>query len=759
MLRRIHASPALRAASSIFSLSMASLLAAGCSSSSGASGDAGLAADGGDDGSSVDASGNDSGSGVETGTDAGGSDSSTHDAGGSDASKSDAGGPDGSTGDSGSLDGSTHDAGDAGCEPVGGNAAAKRVIVFVWDGMRPDSIDATNTPNLAMLKAGGSFFSDNHSTYLTFTMMNSASFATGGFPGTTGFYGNTLWAPGATGKDSANNVVDFNQPAFTEDYAILGDLSAFYGNQLLLVSTLFQAAQSAGLKTAAIGKSGAAFLQDFEKGGIILDEKFAWPLSFVQELQAANQPLPALTPVAYAAGAVTLSGTNGNPTASTSKKVLADGTTSDPTDTSGNQYTAANAYMMQTYLTYVLPVHHPDLSLIWFRNPDSTEHNYGPGSANYADALKAQDTLLGNLLSTLNTLGLSATTDVIVVSDHGHSSVSGPASLFPLRDVVPSDAGAGASVGGTDATNGYSVSGDVRLADLLTRAGFTDVYDGSGCTYDPVLSGIKADGTPVYPVQTDTASGTVCGKANAKYTTPSYKVPATLPTDAVVIAANGGSDYLYVPEHSITTVTRLVSYLQTREEIGAIFVASAYGAIPGTLPLTTIKVESTAFRTPDVVVSYAWDDQAVIAGKPGIEFESAFNDRGMHGTFGTTDVHNTLVGSGPDFRAGFVDALPSGNVDVAPTIAWLLGLSLPKADGRPLYEGLVHGLDASGYSVTPKVVSSTEVTGLTMQLPTSPTNSDVDTTVTKYRIDLKTKDLAVCGKSYTYFDSAKGVRE
>lgn len=90
-------------------------------------------------------------------------------------------------------------------------------------------------------------------------MMNASSFATGSFPDKAGFYGNTVWTPGATGKDSSGKTVDFNAPVFTEDYAILDALNAYYNNQLFMVATLFQKAQEAGLKTAVIGKSGAAY--------------------------------------------------------------------------------------------------------------------------------------------------------------------------------------------------------------------------------------------------------------------------------------------------------------------------------------------------------------------------------------------------------------------------------------------------------------------------------------------------------------------
>ena len=82
---------------------------------------------------------------------------------------------------------------------------AKRVILFVWDGMRPDSITDADTPNLAVLKRAGTFFSDNHSSYPTFTMMNAAAFATGSFSGKSGFYGNSLWRPGAPARTSSGD--------------------------------------------------------------------------------------------------------------------------------------------------------------------------------------------------------------------------------------------------------------------------------------------------------------------------------------------------------------------------------------------------------------------------------------------------------------------------------------------------------------------------------------------------------------------------
>src|SRR3954471_6779711 len=104
----------------------------------------------------------------------------------------------------------------AGCvsspAPKAATHGAHRVIVFVWDGMRPDSISEADTPHLAALAKRGTFFADNHSSYPTFTMMNAAAFATGAFSGTSGFFGNTLYRPGAPARDSGGEYIDLNSP-------------------------------------------------------------------------------------------------------------------------------------------------------------------------------------------------------------------------------------------------------------------------------------------------------------------------------------------------------------------------------------------------------------------------------------------------------------------------------------------------------------------------------------------------------------------
>jgi arylsulfatase A-like enzyme len=361
--------------------------------------------------------------------------------------------------------------------------------------------------------------------------------------------------------------------------------------------------------------------------------------------------------------------------------------------------------------------------------------------------------MLGQIRARLRELGEEATTDVIIISDHGHTNVSGPTDLFPLRRIE--DGG----VGRVD-PNGHSVSGQVRLADLFRRAGFV-AFDGLGCNYLPVGTGIKADGSPVYKTLID-ADGSVCGKNGQKYLSPSLKVPPVLPPNALVIAVNGGSDYVYVSDRDPDTVAKVVTFLQSRSEVGAIFVDRRYQSIPGTLPLQMIRAQNAADRNPDIIVSYDYDENAIVNGVRGTEYAGVLLNssyRGMHGSFSPMDVHNTLIAYGPDFRERFKDTLPTGNVDLAPTVARILGLSLPSADGRPLLEALREGPPLSSYKVTQTVIHPNKAaTGLTIRLATDPDGKDVEATKTTYTFEVQTKTLAYDRKAYIYFDSAKAIR-
>ena len=133
-------------------------------------------------------------------------------------------------------------------------------------------------------------------------MMNSASIATGTYPGSTWILRQRGLCAQCEGKERKGSDIDFSAPAFIEDFGVVEAVRESYQGKLTLVSTMLQAAQAKGLTTAAIGKFGAAFIQDYRRGGFILDEDAAMPLSFAKELQEAGYALPRNTVNAYDAG-------------------------------------------------------------------------------------------------------------------------------------------------------------------------------------------------------------------------------------------------------------------------------------------------------------------------------------------------------------------------------------------------------------------------------------------------------------------------
>jgi arylsulfatase A-like enzyme len=629
-------------------------------------------------------------------------------------------------------------------------SAKRRVILFVWDGLRADDLTPEITPTYFALARTGVVFADHHAVYPTFTMMNSASIATGTYPGAHGFYGNVVYAPRASGKNAKGAEIDFSAPAFIEDFGVVEAVREAYQGRLTLVPTLLQAAQAKGVTTAAVGKFGAVFIQDYRRGGIILDEDAAIPLAFAKELQNAGYALPRNSVNAHPAGALTLAKDNGDPAAAIPIQRLKDGQTANPLDRSGALSRRGFRYLTDVFIDYILPVKQPDLTVFWSKEPDATNHAYGPGTYNSIDATRMNDEILGRVMEKLRQLGWEHSTDIIITQDHNHSTVSGDVGHFPLRDIA--DGGAGV----TD-PYGYSVSGFVRTAELLTRDGLK-AYDGAGCRAIPILSGILSDGTHLHPLRYD-EDGNVCGKPQ-EFTSSPFVVPKPVPADAVIVAANAGSDYLFVPDGNGDVMKAAVTSLQSRQQFGAIFVSDRYGEIAGTLPMSLINTEpQVTGRAPDIIVSFNYDETIAVAGKPGISYASSVNRRGDHGSFSPTDTRISLLARGPDFKGGLYDTLPTANVDIAPTVAHILKLDMPDVQGRVLEEALQGGPPVTDFSVLRKTRRSSTQTGLTAKLPTDLDGGGIGPRLTTYAVELQTKTLSRGDKTYTYFDYARAIRE
>src|SRR6266480_7205246 len=138
----------------------------------------------------------------------------------------------------------------------------------------------------------------------------------------------------------------------------------------------------------------------------------------------------------------------------------------------------------------------------------------------------------------------------------------------------------------------------------------------------------------------------------------------------IMLVGNGGSVLFYVIGHDVTVTRHLVDFLQQEDFIGVIFTKEP---MQGTFGLKQAKIDSQ--NAPEVVMAFRWNDSKNQFGIPGMidaDWQRGAG-KGTHATLSRFDMHNTLIAVGPDFRGGQVDDLPSGNVDLAPTILRILG--------------------------------------------------------------------------------------
>jgi predicted AlkP superfamily pyrophosphatase or phosphodiesterase len=165
------------------------------------------------------------------------------------------------------------------------------------------------------------------------------------------------------------------------------------------------------------------------------------------------------------------------------------------------------------------------------------------------------------------------------------------------------------------------------------------------------------------------------------------KTQDSRPGDVLVVMV-GGAALLYVDGAGRQDVEKVVRVLQEQPFTGVIFARESF---TGTFPLQAARIASA--DAPDLAVSIRWSAAANSRGVSGLiatERRQAGPEFGTHGSLSPFDMHNTCIAAGPSFKRGVQSCLPSGNVDVAPTILQILGIQpRSKLAGRVLHEALV----------------------------------------------------------------------
>jgi hypothetical protein len=185
----------------------------------------------------------------------------------------------------------------------------------------------------------------------------------------------------------------------------------------------------------------------------------------------------------------------------------------------------------------------------------------------------------------------------------------------------------------------------------------------------------------------------------------------------MIIATNGGSDLVYLPNKEKKLAQRTVKALLEQDYVSGIFVEDDFGTIPGTLPMSLLGLRGKAVTPrPAIVVNFrSYTTGCDEPTNCSVEVADTVlrQGQGMHGSFGRGDTMNFTAAIGPDFKAGYIDALPVSNADVGATVARVLGLTpRPKGNliGRVLTEAMPNGAVPKMFSAT--VVSQPSTNGL-----------------------------------------------
>jgi hypothetical protein len=553
------------------------------------------------------------------------------------------------------------------------------IVLFIADGLRFRMVDDKTAPTMAAIARDGVTLRNGHALFPTFTTANASGMATGHMLGDTGDFSNTVYV-GFEVPGAGNSVTPF-----LESDVVLGDVDEHFSGNYLDEATVLKLARDKGYSTATIGKIGPALIFDpTERSGeqtILVDDATGSPkgiplsAEMTQRIQAANLPLAA--PPRGANGAA--------------------GNMTTPGTLSAN--VVQQDYFAAVTTRAVLPLFKdrkkPFLLVFWSRDPDGSQHNQGdslnalvPGinGPTSLAAIRNADDDLARIRSALSELGLLDSTDIIATADHGFSTIAKESQTSSTVKTRFADAPAGRLPLGFVALD---LAHALNMPLIDPDDGYKTIGDGQ---------------------HTKNGNGLIGGDAK---------------NPKVVVAANGGSDLIYLPDGDKAVAKRVVDILLTEDYVSGIFVDSKLGKFAGTLSLDDIALEGSAI-TPHPAIAINFRSFDTVCGEPvrcAVEIADTGlqQGQGMHGSFSRADTWNFMAMQGPDFKSGFIDPAPVGNADLGRTIAHLMQLDVAdkgKLIGRVLGETLPNGTlpDVTTRVVTSDPAPNGLVTVLNMQM-------------------------------------------
>ena len=269
---------------------------------------------------------------------------------------------------------------------VGARAAdpsrpARRVVVVVFDGMRPDFVTPELTPHLWRLASGGTFFAHHHPVFVCATEVNGTALGTGSYPARSSVIANTEFRP----------AIDPQQAVAIQALATIRRGDEASGGRFLGAPTVAELLHLQGMRTVIAGSKPVALLLD----------------------RATRADNPDSSPVLFEGSAL--------PAGAFEAVLRAEGPF--PPISAAQDKQARDRWTTRALIGPLWGGGVPAYTVLWLAEPDFSQHATGPGSRQSLAAIKSSDANLGLVLAELDRRGLRGSTDVLVVSDHGFTTV------------------------------------------------------------------------------------------------------------------------------------------------------------------------------------------------------------------------------------------------------------------------------------------------------------------------------------------------
>jgi type I phosphodiesterase/nucleotide pyrophosphatase len=301
----------------------------------------------------------------------------------------------------------------------------------------------------------------------------------------------------------------------------------------------------------------------------------------------------------------------------------------------------------------------PALVVLWQHNPDLTQHVAGLGTQPALDALHARDANLASVRAAIVALGIIDRTDLVVVSDHGFATIK---AMVPLARLL--------------------VAAGLKQAMRSTEIVVADDR-GSDSIY------VSKKDFPTTAARRDVMRRIVAYAEAQIWSGPIFSRDSNIAEHAIQAHHHGGS-------HGYDgwlegTFSESAFGLGNNDRAADLIISFRELSDVDNRALTGPSQPAFAIgpNGPEPQVN---DSAALVRPLPGVMYADAkafTTGMGMHGAAGARELHNFCAAIGPDFRRGMTDTAPTGNADIAPTAAEILGQPpVAGTTGRVLREAL-----------------------------------------------------------------------